>query len=366
MARRKLGTLAAFVVIALALYFTLWPVPIDPVAWTPPPAPDYSGPFARNERLAAMERLALGPHHGPEAVAVDAAGWIYASTREGRIVRLRPDGSRPEMYAETGGAPLGLRVDAAGNLVVADALRGLLRIDRDRRVTVLAAEADGVPIGYADDLDVARDGRVYFSDASTKFGARPWGGSYSASLLEITEHRGHGRLLVWDPTTGRATTLARGIHFANGVALADDESSVLVSETGSYRVLRYWLTGPRRGAMEPLIENLPGFPDNVTRGLGGRFWVALISPRSRPVDALAGQPFLRKILMRLPGALLPQPSHYGHVVAFDASGHVVASLQDPSGGYRKISSALETSRYLYLGSLEMPTLGRLAKDRAGL
>src|SRR5262249_25204811 len=203
---------------AFALCFPFWPVPVYPVAWTPPPAPGYVGPFARNERLTAMERLPLGPDHGPEAVALDAAGNIYTSTREGRIVRLRPDGSGAATYADTNGAPLGLRFDASGNLIVADALRGLLRITPDRRGTVLATEADGEPIAYADDLDVARDGRIYVSDASTKFGARRWGGSYSASLLEIIEHRGHGRLLVWDPATGKATTVVRGIHFANGVA----------------------------------------------------------------------------------------------------------------------------------------------------
>src|SRR2546425_4424955 len=351
---------------AVAAYLVLWPVPIDPVAWTPPPAPGYQGAFARNDRLTAMERLPFGLHHGPEAVTLDAAGRIYTSTREGRIVRLRSDGSGAETYAETKGAPLGRRFDASGNLIVADALRGLLRITPDRLVTVLASEADGTPVAYADDLDVAGDGRIYFSDASTKFGARQWRGSYSASLLEIIEHRGNGRLLVWDPTTGKATTVMRGIHFANGVALADDESYVLVSETGSYRVLRHWLSGPRGGQTEPLIENLPGFPDNVTRGLGGRFWVALISPRSGPVDSLATHPFLRKVLMRLPGALLPQPASYGHALAFDATGKVVTSLQDPSGAYRKISSALETAHHLYIGSLEMPELGRLPRDRAGL
>ena len=363
--RRTQGALVVLLG-ALVAFFALWPVPIDPVAWTAPPSPGYSGPFALNERLAKLERLPIGPNHGPEAIALDDAGRIYASTREGRIVRLRPDGSGAETWAETGGAPLGLHFDAGGNLIVADAMRGLLRVAPDGRVSVLAAEADGVPIAYADDLDIARDGHIYFSDASTKFGARQWGGSYSASLLEITEHRGHGRLLVWDPATGKATTLARDVHFANGVALAADDSYVLVSETASYRVLRYWLSGPRRGSMEPVIENLPGFPDNVTRGLGGRFWVALISPRSAPVDALAGRPFLRKVLMRLPGTLLPQPRDYGHVVAFDGTGKVVASLQDPSGAYRKISSALETASDLYIGSLEMPELGRLAKDRAGL
>ena len=366
MTRRKLGLLATLPIVAAVLYLTLWPVPVEPVAWTPPPSPGYQGPFARNERLRAMEQLAFGPNHGPEAIAIDEAGWIYASAREGRVVRLRPDGTRPQVWAETGGAPLGLRIGAGGNLLVADAMRGLLTIDRDRRVTVLADTADGIPIAYADDLDVARDGRIFFSDASTKFGARRWGGSYSSSLLEITEHRGHGRLLVWDPATGKATTLVSGLHFANGVALAEDESFVLVSETASYRVVRYWLSGPRRGHTEPVIENLPGFPDNVTRGSNGRFWVALISPRSRPVDALAGYPRLRRMLMRLPGALLPEPADYGHVVAFDADGRVLASLQDPTGSYRKISSVLERGGELYIGSLEMPTLGRLDKVQAGL
>jgi len=352
--------------IGVALYLVLWPVSVEPVAWSAPPAPAATGPYARNDRLKALEHLPIGPHHGPEAIALDADGRIHASTREGKIVRLRPDGSRPAAWADTGGAPLGMRFDAAGNLVVADAHRGLLRIAADGRVTVLATEADGLPIAYADDLDIARDGRIYFSDASTKFGARRWQGTYSASLLEIVEHRGNGRLLVWEPATGKATTLVRSIHFANGVALAPDGGSVLVAETGSYRVLRYWLGGPRRGQTEPVIENLPGFPDNVTRGLDGRFWVALISPRSGVLDALADKPFLRTVLLRLPGFLLPGPAPLSHVLAFDATGKVLASLQDPDGGYRQTTSALETREHLYIGSLEMPVIGRLRKEVAGL
>src|SRR5437867_13394591 len=59
---------------ALALYFAFWPVPVDPVAWTPPPAPGYGGPFARNDRLAAMERLSLGADHGPEGRGAGRCG----------------------------------------------------------------------------------------------------------------------------------------------------------------------------------------------------------------------------------------------------------------------------------------------------
>jgi len=147
---------------------------------------------------------------------------------------------------------------------------------------------------------VAADGKIYFSDASTKFGAREWGGTYEASLLDILEHGGHGRLLAWDPATSKATTLVSGLNFANGVAVSHDQTHVLVVETGSYRVLRHWLAGPKRGRTEPLIEALPGFPDNIKPGLDGRYWVALISPRNKMVDALSDRPFIRRMVQRLP------------------------------------------------------------------
>lgn len=363
---KRIITALVVVVAAIALYLLLWPVPIEPVAWQAPPNPGYSGPFAPNDRLKGIEALPVGDNRGPEAVAVDAEGRIYASTHEGRIVRLKADGTGPENWVETGGRPLGIRFDAAGHLIVADAFRGLLKIAPDGKITVLATEADGKPILYADDLDVAADGKIYFSDASTKFGARQWGGTYEASLFDILEHGGHGRLLVWDPATGKATTLVSGLNFANGVAVGHDQTYVLVVETGSYRVLRHWLAGPRGGRTEPLIESLPGFPDNIKPGLDGRYWVALISPRNNMVDALSGRPFVRKMVQRLPAFVRPKATFYGHIVAVDGTGKLVADLQDPAGAFRLNTSVLETKDYLYVGSLVMPAIGRLPKARVGL
>lgn len=354
------------ILVLIVLYLVLWPVPIEPVAWEAPPNPGYTGPFAPNERLKGIETLSIGDNHGPEAIALDAEGRIYASTHEGRIVRLQADGTRPENWVETGGRPLGIRFDAAGSLIVADAFRGLLKIAPDGKITVLATEADGKPILYADDLDVAADGKIYFSDASTKFAARQWGGTYEASLLDLLEHGGRGRLLVWDPATGKATTLVAGLNFANGVAMSHEQTSVLVVETGSYRVLRHWLDGPKRGLTEPLIEALPGFPDNIKPGRDGRYWVALISPRNKMVDALSGWPFIRKMVQRLPAFVRPKATFYGHIVAVDGTGKVVADLQDPAGTFRLNTSVLETKDYLYVGSLVTPAIGRLLKAKVGL
>jgi sugar lactone lactonase YvrE len=362
---RKVLAAVGLILIVIVVYLLVWPVPVRPVAWQAPAAPGYVGPFAQNDRLRNLEMLPIGDNHGPETVALDAQGRIFTATHEGRIVRLQADGSSPENWATTAGRPLGLRFDAAGNLVVADAFRGLLRIAPDRTITVLAAEADGTPILYANSVDVAANGMIYFSDASTKFGARQWGGTYPASLLDILEHGGHGRLLVYDPERKRATSLVTGLNFANGVAIAHDQSYVLVNETGTYRVLRHWIAGPRRGQTEPLLENLPGFPDNLSTGLDGRFWLGLISPRNHLVDRLSGSPFVRTMVQRLPTFVRPRAVAYAHVIAIDGSGRVLVSLQDPHGTYSLTTGATEARDYLYIGSLVMPALGRLPKSKIG-
>jgi sugar lactone lactonase YvrE len=364
--RRKTVKVFMLLLAAVILYFLLWPVPIEPVAWKAPPDPGYTGPFARNERLRPMELLSIGDLHAPESVALDRQGRIYASTQEGWIVRLQPDGSGPQKWAQTGGRPLGMAFDPQGNLIVADSFRGLLSVAPDGKVRKLAWECDGVPILYADDVDVAADGKIYFTDASTKFGAMQHGGTYEASLLDLMEHGGHGRLLLYDPATEKVSTLLKGLNFANGVAVSHDQRSVLVNETGSYRVVRLWIEGPQKGKSEPLVEGLPGFPDNITAGLEGRYWVALASPRNALLDSLSDQPFLRKVIQRMPPFARPKAAPYGHILAIDDRGKVLEDLQDPAGGYPVNTSVRETKDYLYIGSLAASTLARLPKARVGL
>lgn len=360
--RTTILTALLAVLAGLVLYLLFWPVPITPVAWEAPPNPGYTGVFAINQRLRNLETLPLGEHHGPEEVVVDDQGRIYAATLEGLIIRLAADGTQPRVWANTGGRPLGIVFDSVGNLIVADAFRGLLRIAPNAEVSVLATEADGVPIRYANNVDVAADGKIYFSDASTRFGAREIGNTLPASMLELMEHGGSGRLLVYDPATGKATTLLKELHFANGVAVSADQSSVLVNETGMYRVLHYWLAGPKVGQVEPFIEQLPGFPDNLTRGQDGRYWLAMIAPRSPLLDDLADKPWLRTVIQRLPDFLRPKAKAYGHIIALDGDGKVVWDGQDPAGQFPMITSVTETDRYLYLGSLATTAVGRLEKQ----
>ena len=352
--RLRVGLRALLVLLAAALVvLALLPSPIDPLAFEPPPAPAPEGPLAPNEALRPAELLAVGTLHGPEYLAFDASGRLYAATAEGAIVRLDEAG-QPRLFAATGGRPLGMRFTAAGELLVCDSDKGLLSVDPGGRVTALAVEAEGVPFRLTDNLDVARDGTVYFSDASDRFGQPDY-------LLDLFEARPHGRLLRYDPVSRRTTVLLRDLYFANGVALSQGEDFVLVNETYRYRTRRYWLKGPRAGASEVFLDNLPGFPDNLDGNRQGSFWMALFTVRNPIADTVHPHPWAKSLLAKLPRFTWPRPKPYGLVLEVDESGRILRSLHDPGGRrVQHVTTAREHDGFLYLGTLDQAWIGRLA------
>lgn len=343
----------SILVLAAVLYLLLWPVPVDPVAWDVPEAPGLKGPYAVNDKLAGVEWLAEGVAEGPEDVAVDERGRIYGAYADGKIRRLNPEGSQPEVFTDTGGRPLGLAWAPDGSLVVADGIRGLLAIRANGTVRTLATSAGGLPFGFADDVDVAADGTVYFSDASHKFGVHE-------VTADILEHGGNGRLLKYEPVADEVTVLLDGLQFANGIAVGPGERYVLVNETGSYRVTRYWLSGERAGNADVFIDNLPGFPDNISFNGEDTFWLAIYAPRNPLLDALSDNPFLRKLVFRLPEALQPAPVKHAIALGLNLDGEVVHNLQDSSeDAYAPITAVEQVGDTLYFGSLSVPAIARI-------
>lgn len=341
------------VVAGLAGYLLLWPVAIEPVAWNPPPMPPDSA-YPYNEKLRGIERLAEGVGRGPEGVLLDGEGRIYTGYDDGRVMMFNREGSAGLLLANTGGRPLGLGFGPKGELLVADAIKGLLQIRGDGSQQVLAVEAEGVPFKFVDDVDAfPGEPYAYFSDASTRFGVHK-------VMEDFLEHGNTGRILRYHMETGETTVLMRGLHFANGVAVGPNAEYLLVNETAEYRVWRHWLKGEKAGTSEVLIENLPGFPDNVSFNGRDRIWVALYAPRTPDLDRLAPSPWLRKIVARLPAFVQPAPTLHSWVLGLDLDGKVVANLQyKGEGRYAPITSAEEQGEYLYFGSLSDTAIGRI-------
>lgn len=350
----KLRHWLLLLLIVIVAFLLLMPTKVEPVAWTPSPAPSLSeGVYAENQRLKGTAQVGPGDIEGPEALLLENE-FLLTGLHDGRLLRTSLDGKERKVLADTGGRPLGLARHPNGLLVIADGVKGLLSLDAQGRLIALATEANGTPFGFTDDVAIDKSGHyAYFSDATSRWG-------YGHDGEAIIEHGGDGRLLRYDFQTGKTSVLLDKLEFANGVTLGPDDAYVLVNETGAYRISRYWLSGPKAGTHDLFIDNLPGLPDNLAFNGHDRFWVALYTPRNSLLDRTAGHPFIRKMIVRAM-MVLPKPvEKRGFVLGLDLDGKVIANLQDSSeGNYSPITTVREYGDWLYFGSLKATHMARL-------
>ena len=262
--------------------------------------------------------------NGPEAIAFNDEGKMYTANEDGRIIVLSRDGTNPYDFAQTGGRPLGLKFDSQGNLIGADAYEGLLSIDTTGEITTLTTECNSLPFLLTDDLDISSNGIIYFSDASSVNNLANNGDDWGEP---------NGRLLAYDPQTEETSLLLDSLYFANGVALAPDESYVLVNESSLGLVRRYWLTGPNTGETE-VFSYISGnvdwegwvVPDNITYNDEGIFWVA---------------------------------TFFGPVIGIDIFGQIVYELNFDSNLFGENTSVIQYNDSLYLGTLHDSFIGMI-------
>lgn len=320
--------------------------------------------FEINDRLRDAEPIGLGEVEGPEDVAVDAQGRVYCGTRQGWILRFSgPDFAQREVFARIGGYPLGMAFDANGDLVVCVGGMGVYAVSPDGKQRKLADETDRTwtrlrddsRLRLPDDLDIALDGKVYFSEATTRFEMADW-------ILDGVEGRPNGRLICFDPATGKTRTVVRDLVFPNGICCCHDGESLLIAQTWLCRILRYWHSGPNKGRIEVFMDNFPGYLDNINRASDGTYWVALNGMRSPAYDLAMRMPtFRRRMMKRIPRDEWLYPSmNHGCIVKVSDDGEVLESYWDPGGeSHSTITSMREHEGYLYIGGLENNRVGRI-------
>lgn len=349
------GGLAAAFLIALAVLFLVSDV--EPVEYEHAPSTGLTGMLAPNDAIKSATSLLEGVGTGPEDIAVGIDGWLYTGYRDGRIVRFKTTGEHEE-FADTGGYPLGMRVDSNNNLIVADADKGLLSIAQSGAIEVLLTEIDGVPMKFPDGLDIDADGVIWFTDASTR---------HTRHSVEniFLEGRATGRLISFNPNTQASTVHLDDLYFGNGVAVDPGMRFVLVSETSAYRVRRYWLhrshTGDNelQGESDLFLDNLPGIPDNISVDEDGFFWIGFPSIRSSELDKLGDKPFIRRLLGGLPPDAWVPPANYAFVVAYDQNGRVVQNMQHEDSAFSRVTGAVRVGKLLLLTNLDSEAIGLL-------
>ena len=329
----------------------------------PPTAADSGSPYAVNNRLKDVEIIGLGKVEAPEDVIFDDDDHMYTGTRHGDIMRFRaPDYRELELFAHIGGQPLGLAFDKQRNLLVCVGGMGLYRVAPDGEVAKLTDETnrtrmsinDDSRLRLADDLDLAPDGRVFFSEATIRYEMHSW-------PVDSLESRGNGRIVVYDPRNGSTRTVIRDLRFPNGICTTWDGQSILFAETWGCCIKRYWFDGPKSGRVETVIASLPGHPDNINRASDGNYWLAIVGMRSPAVDLALQMPAFRRRMARrvAPDEWLYPNINTGCVVKFNEQGEILTTLWDLHGtNHPMITSMREHKGSLFLGGISNNRIGR--------
>lgn len=333
---------------------------------TPPTGTDV---LAVNDRLGAAELIGLGAVEGPEDVVLDRDDNLYTGTRHGTIVRfLAPDYARSEVFARIGGHPLGLAFAPNGDLLTCVGGMGVYRVSPDGTVAKVTDETnrsllsviDDSRLRLPDDLDIAPDGRIFFSEATIRYEMSEW-------AVDALEGRGNGRLICHDPRTGSTRTILRGLIFPNGVTICRDGQSLLFAETWACRISRYWFDGPDKGKRKIFLDNLPGYPDNLNRGSDGTYWIALLGMRTRTFDLAMRKPGFRRRMAKWIAAdewLFPNINR-GCVLRVSETGEIIDALWDEAGeNHPSITSTCEHKGWLYLGGVSNNRIGRVRIEGA--
>ena len=106
---------------------------------------------------------------------------------------------------------------------------GLYQVRPDREVIKLSDETnrslfsiiDDLRLRLADDLDIAPDGRIFFSEATISFDMHGMAGRRAGG-------RGNGRIICYDPKTGRRARRLQAACFPNGICMCQRRQVVLV------------------------------------------------------------------------------------------------------------------------------------------
>jgi sugar lactone lactonase YvrE len=346
----RLAGWALAAVLGLAAVFLALPSPIDSRAFVPGPL----GPHFEPDRTLAdgCVRISEREVAHSDKLLVDEAGRVFAGDETGRIHVFTPGeggGYTHSIHAEPGGHPFELAFGPNGDLIGADHEGSHFRVDSTSRVTRIPTLV-GHEHGTAG-VVVGRDGILYY-------GAHPEGllaGDRTGFMEMLAAHQA-SELRSFDPRTGVETTLATGLFRPVGVELSQREDFVVVAEFFAYRVTRHWLSGPRAGTTDRLLDRLPGFVDGVGSDGNGTFYVSMPAYSPPALAALHARPFWKDQLAKVLPTLLrlgaTPDGGPGIVLAVDESGRILRTFQDPQGEVVPTITAAEVhDGHLYLGSI---------------
>lgn len=206
----------------------------------------------------------------PENVLAFRDGTVFASSNQGHITRIAPDGRQWRIGRVPHDAPTTMALDDDDSLIVNNTGDGnLYRLHLDGRSELLLDTIEGRPIGSANYVFLDSRGRLWIAVArSTRPGHGP-----------VDPRAATGYVAVRD--NGETRVVAEGLAWPNEVRLDATESYAYVPETMAQRVVRFRVSDGGELTDKEVVgpQRLgPGvLPDGIALDVDGNVWVALLS-----------------------------------------------------------------------------------------
>jgi gluconolactonase len=255
--------------------------PLPPDRW--PDAPyRYPDPSVRAldprfDRLvvgnAAVERVATGCRWAEGPVWFGDHGClVWSDIPNNRMLRWDEETGAVTVFRKPSDNANGNTRARAGRLVTCEHLtRRVTRTEYDGSITVLADRYDSAPLNAPNDVVVASDGGVWFSDPG--YGILS---DYEGRAAELQLPTAVYRV---DPDDGRMSAVITDLERPNGLCFSPDESRLYVVDSGSTpRTIHVYdvadLSAGRIGAGRLFLDSDPGTSDGVRCDREGNVWAA--------------------------------------------------------------------------------------------
>ncbi len=230
---------------------------------------------------AKVERLVTGLQftEGPVWMPGQAGGYLVFSDIPADELKRWDRRGGLQLYRKPSNNANGNTLDREERLVTAEhGGRRISRTEKNGTVTTVVDSFEGRKLNSPNDVVVASDGAIWFTDPDYGLSGRPreQAGNYVFRL---------------DTKTNRLTAVIKDFDKPNGLCFSPDESRLYVADSGKPRHIRVFkvTAGGEVSGGEVFAAIDKGGPDGIRCDEGGRVWsssgdgVQIFSPQGRLV-----------------------------------------------------------------------------------
>jgi gluconolactonase len=235
--------------------------------------------FTGSAGPGAVERVATGFRWAEGPVYLRAGRYlIFSDIPNNRQMRLLEDDNHLSVFRSPSYNSNGNTVDRQGRLITCQhSGRRVVRIEFDGRVTVIADSYNGKKLNSPNDVIVASDDSIWFSDPSYGIG-----GNYEG--LQSEPEQTTRNVYRVEPKSGEVKIVVDDFTQPNGLAFSPDEKRLYIVDSGithggstHIRVFDVEVGSGTVTNGKIFVDDIPkpGFTDGLRLDIEGNVWTSM-------------------------------------------------------------------------------------------